>query len=60
MENNDVLTEFEIESLTYEQNIKEIKKHVNFIKKLILYCSFFSVLFITITVILRGFKEGIF
>ena len=60
MENNDVLTENEIESLTYEQNIREVKKHVKFIKKLIVYCSFSSILFITIIVVLRGFKEGFF
>lgn len=60
MENNDVLTELEIESLKYEQNIREVKNHVNFIKKLIIYCSFFSVLFVIITVVLRGFTEGFF
>ena len=60
MENNSVLTEFEIESLKYEQNIREVKNHVNFIKKLILDCSFSSVLVVTITVILRGFTEGFY
>jgi len=52
------MLESEIEMLEYEREIREIKHHIRLMVKAILYGSFILVLFTTINVIIRGFREG--
>lgn len=56
----DTMLESEIELLGYEREIKEIKHQVRLMIRAMLYGSFMLVLFTTINVILRGFREGFY